>query len=393
MQRSEYYLEKAFYLAMDTYSEWNYPIGAFLVVNDRVEIEWQNKVVSQWDHRLHAEMDILQKSADFKTTKDKKVLFVTLEPCNNCAKALCEYGIDEVCYILEDPSWGWKNIMEQSWIQVHQIKYRYEEYLDIIIGFMTKHGNYNEVLNQYISIKESWRNSYQERLDKAIYDTFINIPDSLVDYEVRKIVYNNTLSYLKSALLRTPESRHHLVFAGYSGDVERIIDFCQKYRENNTTKLNEKFIKWLHRMLYPEWYTQKFKNPEWEEFIWMIPWEYRKIDIISNDNMDKYIYFKPIEIEKWIEKIIQEYNEGGNDIQWNILYFLADFFIVHPFWDGNGRVAYILTDLLLLKNGLQPLYLWKRKENDKVWFYKILDEVYKTRDLAPFYEFIEKYFE
>lgn len=59
-------------------------------------------------------MDILQKAANFKTTKDKKILFVTLEPCNNCAKALCEYGIDEVYYILEDPSWGGKDIMEQS---------------------------------------------------------------------------------------------------------------------------------------------------------------------------------------------------------------------------------------------------------------------------------------
>ena len=92
-----------------------------------------------------------------------------------------------------------------------------------------------------------------------------------------------------------------------------------------------------------------------------------------------------------MRKIVQDYNNRGADILGSIFYLLADFFIVHPFGDGNGRVAYILMDLLLLGNGLRTLYLGQKKGNDTVGFYKILDEVHETRDLKSLYEFIEKY--
>lgn len=107
---------------------------------------------------------------------------------------------------------------------------------------MQKHGKYAEVLSQYLSIKESGRNAYRERLEKTIFDTFINISKDLTDYKVRKIVYSNTLTYLKNALLRTPEDKHHFVFAGYSADMDRITVFCQKYIENPDTQLTEEFI-------------------------------------------------------------------------------------------------------------------------------------------------------
>lgn len=391
MQKPESYLEKTLHFALDTYQSGNYPIWALLVVNNEHEIGWQNKVVTTWNHRFHAEMDIIQKADNFGGTSDKKIMFVTLEPCNNCAKALIEYGVAEVYYILEDPSWWWKDILERAWVQVHQIKYRYDEYLDLIIEFMTKHGNYNEVLKQYISIKESGKNTYQERLEKTVFDTFINIPTDTIDYEVRKIVYNNTLSYLKNALLRTPEDKHHLIFAWYTGDTEKLIRYCQQYRENPDLRLSEEFIRWLHKSLYPEWYIQRSKDPQGREFIWMIPGEYRTIDIVSNDNTNKEVYLKTKDVKTWIQRIVSEYNDNQNDISWSTLSFLADFCIVHPFGDGNGRVVYILTDILLLKNNLKPLYLGMKKENDKVGFYRILDAVYETRSLEPLYGFIEKY--
>lgn len=135
---------------------------------------------------------------------------------------------------------------------MHQVRYRYGEYLDLMIEFMKKHGNYSEVLNQFISIKENGKNIYQEQLEKTISDTFINIPEDLIDYEARKIVYNNTLSYLKNALFRTPKDKHHLVFTGYSGDMERIVDFCQReIIEKDNFMLDENIIKNLHKTLYP----------------------------------------------------------------------------------------------------------------------------------------------
>lgn len=384
-------INKALELAKNAYALGDYPVGSILYIDWDTVVEWQNRVVTQKDATWHSEIDIIKKAELYQWKEFRKVLFVTLEPCNNCAKALCEYGIDEVYYILEDPSWGWKEILQNFWIQVHQIKYRYEEYLYLIIEFMQKHWGYNEVLNQYISIQTNGKNTYKEQLNKIIFDTFIDIPRDLPDYNVRKVVYTNTLSYLKNALLRTPEDNHDLVFRGYRGDMERIIHFCQEYLKSDSFELRGVFIKQLHKTLYPEWYIQKSKDSRWREFIWMIPGEYRDIDIISNDNANKNIYLKPRNINRWMQKIIWEYNENTTDAQTKILCFLADFSIVHPFWDGNGRLVYILTDLLLLQNNLPPFYFWEKKENDKVWFYRILDAVHETRDIALLYDFISKY--
>lgn len=246
--------------------------------------------------------------------------------------------------------------------------------------FLDPKNNFSNYTESIVALKS---------LNQTIEDNFINIPRNLVDYEVRKIVYNNTLSYLRNALLRTPQDKHGIIFNGYSGDMERIIRFCQKFVESDNAGPDEEFIKWLHKTLYPEGYVQKSRTPEWEEFVWMIPGEYKKIDIISKDNANKDVYLKPEKVEQWMQNIIREYQENRDNPKDAIFYFLADFFIVHPFGDGNGRVAYILTDLLLLQNNLPPLYLGEKKEKDKKRFYRILDEIYETRNLASFYRFVE----
>lgn len=123
----------------------------------------------------------------------------------------------------------------------------------------------------------------------------------------------------------------------------------------------------------------------------MIPGEYRTIDIVSRSNTNKEVYLKAKDVKTSMKKLVLDYNLNTEERERNILYFLVDFFIIHPFGDGNGRVAYIVTDILLLKNNLPPRYFGMRKENDKIGFYRILDSVHETRNIQPFYEFLEKY--
>ncbi|EKD65785.1 MAG: tRNA-adenosine deaminase [uncultured bacterium (gcode 4)] len=387
----EQYLQKSINLALETYNSWNYPIWAVLIVDDSTEILWQNRVVTDNNHTLHAEIDIINKWQNYIWKQCKKVLFVTMEPCNNCAKALVDFWVDEVYYILEDPSWWGRKIMEQAGIKVEQVKHEYEQYLYLVIGFMQKHWWYNEVLNQYISIKENWENTYQRKLDIKISENFINIRPELSDYDVRKIVYNNTLSYLKNALLRTPEDKHQLIFNWYNSDTEKVINFCQKKIISNPFfKLSDTIIKELHKNLYPNWFIQKARDINWRDFISMVPGEYRNIELISKTNPNKNVYFKHHKVEKWIQEIVLNFNDSKKGIS-DILLFLTDFSVVHPFWDWNGRTIDILTDLLLLKNWFSPLYLWDIKRNDEIGFYKILDSVHKTRDIWEILEFVERY--
>lgn len=101
---TELFIEKAITQAKYAYKKGNFPIGAILLVDDATEVSGQNKVVSKKDPVYHAEIDIIHRASVYKDTLNKK-LFVSMEPCGRCARALVEYGIDEVYYLLKDPAW------------------------------------------------------------------------------------------------------------------------------------------------------------------------------------------------------------------------------------------------------------------------------------------------
>lgn len=231
---------------------------------------------------------------------------------------------------------------------------------------------------------------YFIQLNQIIENNFINISKNLSDYDVRKIVYKNTLHYLKNALLRNRQDKHQLILNWYNSDTERIINFCQKKIISNLFfKLNINIIKELHKNLYPNWFILKNKDINGKEFIQMIPWEYRNINLVAKESKDKNLYYKWQDIEIWFKNLIVDFNNSKKQTN-DILLFMSDFLTIHPFWDWNGRVFDILVDLLLLKNGFFPLYFWELKQKDEIWFYEARNKVGKTKDLSLLYEFIEK---
>ena len=66
-----------------------------------------------------------------------------------------------------------------------------------------------------------------------------------------------------------------------------------------------------------------------------------------------------------IDEILDELlNRDKQTKQDTILYFILDFLYIHPFGDANGRVACILTDIILVKYGLSPIYFYLIKEKN-----------------------------
>jgi Fic family protein len=81
---------------------------------------------------------------------------------------------------------------------------------------------------------------------------------------------------------------------------------------------------------------------------------------IAGDGGPPVVVFRtapPAETRWWMERIIAELNSAWDDPQWHRLLLIADFILwflaIHPFEDGNGRLARALTNLLLLRAGYE----------------------------------------
>lgn len=63
----------------------------------------------------------------------------------------------------------------------------------------------------------------------------------------------------------------------------------------------------------------------------------------------------------------------------------AEFVRIHPFQDGNGRIARLLLNFMLMKAGYQPVII---EAKDRPVYYESLNDFAVTGDLKNFYSFI-----
>jgi tRNA(adenine34) deaminase len=86
----EYFMKKALQEAHTAFEKGEIPVGAIIVVNNRVIARSHNLTEMLNDVTAHAEMQAITAAANFLGGKYLKdcTLYVTLEPCQMCAGAL-----------------------------------------------------------------------------------------------------------------------------------------------------------------------------------------------------------------------------------------------------------------------------------------------------------------
>jgi len=91
-----------------------------------------------------------------------------------------------------------------------------------------------------------------------------------------------------------------------------------------------------------------------------------------------------------IPKLMDEYIKNINELKLHQIkksaYIHHEFVRIHPFIDGNGRVARLLTNLFLMNKGYPPIVL--KKENRKK-YYKLL-QIADNNNLSPFTNLIAR---
>jgi len=103
-----YFMKKALQEAEAAFEQGEIPVGAVIVIDNRIIARGHNLTETLTDVTAHAEMQAITAAANFLGGKylQKCTLYVTLEPCQMCAGALYWSQISKIVYGARDTERG-----------------------------------------------------------------------------------------------------------------------------------------------------------------------------------------------------------------------------------------------------------------------------------------------
>src|SRR5271154_6844800 len=108
IDKTDIYMEAALEEARAAAARGEVPVGAIVVVEDRIVARAGNRTIADCDPTAHAEMVALREAA--KIIGNHRLLgaalFVTIEPCAMCAGAMVQARIGRLVYGADDPKAG-----------------------------------------------------------------------------------------------------------------------------------------------------------------------------------------------------------------------------------------------------------------------------------------------
>ncbi|MEO6348258.1 MAG: nucleoside deaminase [Aquaticitalea sp.] len=103
-----YFMKKALQEAEVAYEKGEIPVGAIIVIDNRIIARTHNLTELLVDVTAHAEMQAITAASNFLGGKylHNCTLYVTLEPCQMCAGALYWSQISKIVYAAKDDERG-----------------------------------------------------------------------------------------------------------------------------------------------------------------------------------------------------------------------------------------------------------------------------------------------
>ena len=87
-----------------------------------------------------------------------------------------------------------------------------------------------------------------------------------------------------------------------------------------------------------------------------------------------------------MKKYFDTIYDSANDLYYNIAFSHLQLAKIHPFLDGNGRLARIVLYYQLKKNGLKPIII---SVDNKEAYFNLLEEFKVNKNIEPFIDFIK----
>lgn len=108
----EYFMKKALQEAEAAFEKGEIPVGAVIVIDDKIIARTHNLSEMLNDVTAHAEMQAITSAANFIGGKYLKgcTIYVTLEPCQMCAGALYWSQISKIVFGASDEQRGFQKL-------------------------------------------------------------------------------------------------------------------------------------------------------------------------------------------------------------------------------------------------------------------------------------------
>ena len=113
----EYFMYQAIKEAKKALEDGEVPIGAVIVMNDKVIAHGHNQVERLNDPTAHGEIIALTSAFNFLGSKylQNAAIYITIEPCLMCAGALYWSKITKIVWGADDEKNGHKHITGPNW--------------------------------------------------------------------------------------------------------------------------------------------------------------------------------------------------------------------------------------------------------------------------------------
>ena len=164
--------------------------------------------------------------------------------------------------------------------------------------------------------------------------------------------------------------KDHFEITGHNEAINALLDLTR-----GDTLLTESFFRGLHAMILRERYQVDAITPDGQPTKkWVEVGQYKESpNHVLTVTGEIFRFAEPLDVPEQMRLLIQEVNElrGRSDVE--VLVAAAkvhyDFVLIHPFDDGNGRMARLLMNLVLIKFGFPPAII---RTEDKANYFAAL---------------------
>lgn len=113
----EFYMQQALKEASRAFEAGEVPVGAIIVMNEKIIARGYNQVETLTDATAHAEIIVLTAAFNYLGSKylPGARIYITVEPCLMCAGALYWSKIDSIIYGASDAKNGYSRTTENNW--------------------------------------------------------------------------------------------------------------------------------------------------------------------------------------------------------------------------------------------------------------------------------------